>query len=309
MSSARSPQDAPLGAAELLLYVVTVLIFGTGWLPLRLQLGVVAPEVSGVWRFLVASAVMFAVLLITRGRIRFPWRDHLLFLAMGASLFSVNFVTFYHAGYYLPSGLLSVVFALAAVFIPLLSAVFFKVPLHPRVALGALAGVAGLALVFGPSIGAGEGAGGLGTGLMLSLVGTLSFSVGSLLSGVAARRGCPLASMNAWGFVYGCIIMAALAVARGEPFIVEWNVRYLGSLTYLVLAQTLVGFAAYLVLIRRIGPSRAGYTTVLFPLVALALSTVFEAFHWTLSAAAGIALVLAGALLVLLPRGRRPRAG
>ncbi|MFG1419963.1 DMT family transporter [Xanthobacter sp. V0B-10] len=307
MPPADAHRSAPLGPRDLLLYGITVLIFGSGWLPLRMQLGVVAPEVSLVWRFLLATLVMFALLAARRERLLFHWRDHLVFALLGATLFSLNFITFYHAGYHLPSGLLSVVFALAAVMIPLLGAAALRQPLHPRVVAGAAVGVAGLAMVFGPSLASGEGIQGAGEGLALSLAGTFCFSVGSLVSGVAGRRGYPLVSMTAWGFFYGFVMMLALALARGAPFTVDWSARYVGSLLYLVAAQTLSGFAVYFALIRRIGASRAGYATVLFPLVALALSTWFEAFHWTLMAALGIALILAGALLVLLPRRARAR--
>lgn len=308
MPASPSSQDTAFSPADGLLYVAAVLIFGTGWLPLKLQLGVVAPEVSGVWRFLAATLVMFALLAGSGGRVLFPPRDHLLFAAMGATLFCVNFVTFYYAGYHLPSGLMSVIFALSAVIIPFLSAALLGVPLRRRVLAGAAAGVAGVALVFGPAVMEGGGMTGAGLGLALALVGTLSFSLGSLFSSMAARRGLPLASMSAWGFLYGLLFLVLIALVRGSPFIVEWNARYLGSLAYLIVAQTLSGFAVYLLLIRRIGASRAGYGTVLFPLVALALSTWFEAFHWTFSAAAGIALVLAGALMVLMP-DRRPATG
>lgn len=302
MPQAHEPHPAPsFGPVDLLLYATTILIFGSGWLPLRMQLGVVAPEVSLVWRFLIATVVMFVVLAFRGERLMFHWRDHLVFALLGATLFSLNFITFYYAGYHLPSGLLSVVFALAAVMIPLIGAAVLHLPLHRRVIIGALVGVAGLALVFGPSLASGAGIHGAGVGLALSLAGTFCFSVGSLVSGVAGRRGYSLVSMTAWGFFYGLVIVLLMALARGVPFTVEWNARYVGSLLYLVAAQTLSGFAVYFALIRRIGASRAGYVTVLFPLVALALSTWFEAFHWTISAAAGIALILTGALLVLLP--------
>ncbi|WP_454916855.1 DMT family transporter [Xanthobacter sediminis] len=295
-------QSSPFGVMDLLLYAATVVIFGSGWLPLRMQLGVVAPEVSLVWRFLFATIVMFIVLAVRRERLLFHWRDHVIFAVLGATLFSLNFITFYYAGYHLPSGLLSVVFALAAVMIPFIGAAALRLPLHRQVVAGAVVGVIGLGLVFGPSLASGEGIKGAGEGLVLSLIGTFCFSVGSLMSGVAARRGYPIVSMTAWGFFYGFAVVLLMALVRGAPFMVEWNTRYLGSLLYLVAAQTLSGFLCYLILIRRIGASRAGYVTVLFPLVALALSTWFEAFHWTISAALGIALILAGALLVLLPR-------
>ncbi|MGQ3671094.1 DMT family transporter [Xanthobacter sp. TB0136] len=297
-----SINDKPLNGFDYLLYAANILIFGSGWLPMRLQLGTVAPEVSVLWRFLAATIVIFLFLAFRQERFMFRWRDHLLFAGMGATLFSLNFLSFYYAGYYLSSGLTAVVFALAAIVIPALSAVFLKVPVHPRLIMGAVAGIGGIALVFGPALAGADRVPHIGTGLLLSLFGMLCFSCGSLLSGVAARRGLPLLSMTAWGFFYGLIIIGAIVLARGEPLIVEWSPRYLGTLFYLIFIQTLLGFAIYLLLVRRIGTSRAGYGTVLFPLVALAMSTLFEGYQWTLTAGAGVALVLTGALLVLMPR-------
>lgn len=303
-------REAPLTPTDGLLYAACVLIFGTGWLPLKMQLGLVAPEVSGVWRFLLASAIMFCVLLARGERMVFPVRDHVLFAALGTCLFSLNFVTFYYAGYYLPSGLMSVVFSLAAILIPLLSAAFLRTQLKANILVGAVAGILGIVLIFGPSVIAAEadatGASGarMATGLVLAIGGTVCFAVGSIISGVAGRRGLPLLPMTGYALLYGLVVCLAIALVRGQPFLVDWSARYLGSLAYLVAGPTLSGFATYLLLVRRIGANRAGYCTVLYPLVALAISTVFEDFHWTLSAALGIALVLAGNVLVLRRGGR-----
>lgn len=291
--------DGPLGPRDLALYAVCILIFGTGWLPLKLQLGVVAPEVSGLWRFLIAGAAMLAYTLATGARLAFGWRDHLLFAGLGATLFSINFLSFYYAGYHMPSGLMSVIFSLSAVLIPLFSALFLGVRLRRQILGGAIAGVLGLVLVFGPSVADGRGMDGAGVGLLLGLMGTISFSLGSLLTGVAGRRGYSIASLTTWGFAYGCVVFLTVSLVHGVPFIVDWSPRYLGSLACLVVVQTLAGFAVYSQLIHRIGANRAGYGTVVFPLVALALSTVFEDYHWTLTAAAGVALVLVGVLMVL----------
>lgn len=302
-------QDAPLGWRDYLLYAANILIFGSGWLPMRLQLGVVAPEVSVFWRFLAATTVIFIFLFIRKGRFFFRWRDHLLFAGMGTTLFSLNFLAFYYAGYHLPSGLTAVVFALAAIVIPTFAAVFLKMPVHPRLVMGAAAGICGIALVFGPAVMGAERVPEVGRGLLLSLAGMLCFSCGSLLSGVAGRRKLPLASMTAWGFFYGLLVMGAIVVLRGQPLVLEWSPRYLGTLLYLIFIQTLAGFAIYLLLVRRIGASRAGYGTVMFPLVALAMSTFFEGYHWTMMAGAGVVFVLAGALMVLAPRPALAGAG
>ncbi|MEP9350702.1 DMT family transporter [Xanthobacter sp. KR7-225] len=309
------PRDAPLGSTDWMLYVASVVIFGSGWLPMRLQLGEVAPEVSAFWRFAFATPVVFAVVLATGARLAFGLRDHVLFLGLGASLFSCNFLSFYYAGYHLPSGLMSVVFSLVAIIIPLMSALFLGAPLRRGLLFGAALGVAGTALVFGPSViaamsggtGGAEAKAHMGVGLVLALVGTCCFSIGSILSGVAGRRGLPLLSMTAFSFAYGLAVLGIAALAGGKPFLIETSARYLGSLAFLVVGPTLSGFGIYLALVRRIGASRAGYGTVLYPLIALALSTFFEDFHWTVSAALGIALVLVGNMLVLrAPAPARP---
>lgn len=49
------------------------------------------------------------------------------------------------------------------------------------------------------------------------------------------------------------------------------------------------------------------YCMVLFPIVALALSTVFENYRWTTEAVAGVSLVLAGNLLVIVPKEKLQR--
>ena len=59
----------------------------------------------------------------------------------------------------------------------------------------------------------------------------------------------------------------------------------------------MIGFTAYLMLVGRIGPERAAYCTVLFPIVALAVSTVFEGYQWTALAVVGLVLVVAGNLV------------
>lgn len=308
MPPASSPADRPFGPRDLVLYIITILIFGSGWLPMKLQLGAVAPEVSATWRFLAGLLVMLAVVLATGGRLLFHARDHLLFAGLGATLFSLNFLSFYYAGYHLPSGLISVMFSLSAVLIPLFSAVLLGVPLRRRVLIGAAVGVAGLGLVFGPSIADGQGIRGVWEGLGLAFSGTICFALGTLLSGVAGRRGYPVSSMTFWGFFYGFLILLTVSLARGQTFALEWTPRYLGSLAVLVVVQTLLGFAVFMQLVRRIGASRAGYGTVIYPLVALALSTVFEGYHWTLAAACGIALVLAGNLMVLRQPAATPPA-
>ncbi|MFL4986942.1 MAG: DMT family transporter [Microvirga sp.] len=287
-----------LAPADLGLYAVTVFVWGTSWIALKGQLGEVSPEVSTLWRFLIAAPLMWLWALARGDALAYPAADHRRFAAAGALMFSSNFVLFLYGGQYLPSGLLAVVFSLVSILNLLLGAAFLGQPIMPRVALGGVIGAAGIALLYSPQIAGGFERGAL-LGLAFCLAGTLSFCAGNLVSTAIQRRGVPLLAATAWGMTYGVVALAAIVLVRGQPLIVEWTPRYLGATLYLALFASVVAFASYLTLLRRIGAARAGYATVLFPIVALAVSTLVEGYRWTLAAILGAALALAGNVLVL----------
>ncbi|MFL4974917.1 MAG: DMT family transporter [Microvirga sp.] len=287
-----------LAPADLGLYAVTVFVWGTSWIALKGQLGEVSPEVSTLWRFLLAAPLMWLWALARGDALAYPAADHRRFAAAGALMFSSNFVLFLYGGQYLPSGLLAVVFSLVSILNLLLGAAFLGQPIVPRVAVGGMLGAAGIALLYSPQIAGGFERGAL-LGLAFCLAGTLSFCAGNLVSTAIQRRGVPLLAATAWGMTYGVATLAAIVLVRGQPLIVEWTPRYLGATVYLALFASVVAFASYLTLLRRIGAARAGYATVLFPIVALAVSTLVEGYRWTLAAILGAALALAGNVLVL----------
>ena len=99
-------------------------------------------------------------------------------------------------------------------------------------------------------------------------------------------------------------LIAFYCLFSGIPFTMEWNTRYIGSLMYLVIPGSVIGFTAYLTLVGRMGPERAAYCTVLFPVVALNVSAFAEGYQWTAPALMGLVLVMLGNVLVF----RKPRA-
>ncbi len=293
------PRAAGLSAADLGLYGTTVFVWGTSWIALRAQLGVVAPEVSLLWRFGLAALLMLAIVAWRREPMRFPAADHVRFAGTGLLIFSTNFTLFYYGGREIPSGLLAVVFSLASVINLGLGALLLGQRVEPRVAVGGAVGFAGIGLLFWPQIaGSGFDPGAL-AGLGLCVAGTVCFCLGNIVSALVQRRGVPVLAATAWGMIYGTGVLALYTLAGGHPLTVEWTLPYLGSLVYLSVAASVVAFLCYLTLLRRIGPARAGYATVLFPVVALAVSTVLEGYRWTPLAIAGAACALLGNLLVL----------
>lgn len=287
---------------DILLYAVTVAVWGSSWLAVKYQLGVVAPEASILYRFALAVLMLFAFCILTRRRLRFPLAAHAWMALQGGLLFCVNYILIYLGTQYLTSGLVAVVFSTMVVMNIFLGAALFGQPVRPRVLWGALLGLPGIGLVFWPEI-AGFAIGRAGSlGLALTFLGTLSASLGMLTSGLNQRRGLPVIEANAFGMLYGTIFTGLYCVVAGIPLGFDPSPLYWGSLLFLALFATVIGFWSYLTLLGRIGADRAGYASVLFPIVALALSTLFEGFRWTPAAAIGIALVLVGNGLVLSRR-------
>ncbi len=281
-----------------ILYTITVFIWGSTWLAISYQLGDTPVVVSVGWRFGLASIVLFTILIFRNALPKLSIENHKTAALLGLCLFSNNFLCFYAATQYLPSGLNAVVFSLA----PILNALNLWIleKNHPSGPFlqGALMGFIGVVLLFVSQF--------LGTemdwtillGLLLSFLGTCLFSVGNMVSARAQKNKMPLLPTTAWAMGYGSVYLFVIALMFGLPLGITMTPMYLSALAYLAIIGSVIGFNTYLALVGRIGAAKAAYCTVLFPLVALSLSTLFESYEWTWLSALGVTLVLAGNLRV-----------
>jgi drug/metabolite transporter (DMT)-like permease len=290
-----------------LLYSGTVLIWGSTWLAIKYQLGLVAPEVSIAYRFLVAAIILAGYCLARKKPMRYSLREHLGMAQLGLFLFSANYFVFYLATYNLTTGLIAVVFSGIVVTNIIFGAIFLKNPIRPRVALGAVFGICGLTIVFWQEILAFDLSNDGTRGLLLSIAGTILASLGNMTSAANQRRGLPVLQANTFGMSYGAAFMFLFALIGGQTFAFDASPLYVGSLLYLALFGSVFAFGFYLTLLGRIGADKAAYATVLFPVIALGLSTVFEGYLWSGEAVAGMILVILGNVLVL-SRSRRQMA-
>jgi drug/metabolite transporter (DMT)-like permease len=289
------------GGMNALLYVLVVLIWGTTWIALKWQLGPVPIALSIAYRFGLAALLLFAwaawrrQLVVPRGK-ALGW-----VLAQGLCLFCLNFVCFLNASQTVASGLVAVVFSSAALWNALLARVVHGRAIAPQVLGGGALGLAGLVLLFWPEIRGGHAT---LAGLAWALGGTLCFSTGNLLSAALQKEGLKPVQTNAWGMAVGTTVLLGYALLAGVPFAFDASPRYVGALLYLAIPGSVIGFTAYLTLVGRLGPERAAYSTVLFPVVALNVSAWVEGYVWTAPALAGLVLVMAGNVLVF----RKPAA-
>ena len=281
------------------LYVVTVLIWGSTWLAIEFQLGVVEPEVSIVYRYALAALVLFLWCKIKRLPLTFKVKDHLWFVLLGLFLFCLNYILAYRAQVYITSALAAIAFSMMLWINIILSRLMFGTRAGGRVLLGALLGIIGILVLFAPQIEVVSLSDGVFFGSALALMGALMASIGNMVSQASQRRSLPVLQGNAWSMFYGAVITAIIAVASGHEFTFDATFTYISSLVYLAIFGSVVAFGAYLTLLGRIGAHKAGYATVMFPVVALALSIAFEGLQADLAIVTGTSLVLLGNLLVL----------
>lgn len=299
LPQAVSPGDRRFGAFDAALYAITVFAWSTSWIAMKVQVEHVAPEVSLLWRFAISAVAMWIWAALRRERMRFPASDHLRFAGLGFFIFSMNFTLFYHGARGLPSGLLSVVFSLASVINLLMGFVVFRQKISGRVLFGGLLGFVGVAAMFWPKLAGADFDTAAAIGLGLCILGTTFFCTGNMLSSAVQRRGVSVVAATAWGMTWACGFLTIAALGLGRTFEFDTSLPYVVSLLWLSVISSVAAFWAYLTLLGRIGAARAGYATVMFPVFALAISTVVENYHWTWPAILGLALVLAGNLFVL----------
>ncbi|WP_317179051.1 DMT family transporter [Lelliottia amnigena] len=281
-----------------LLYGLVVLIWGTTWIAIFLQQGPVAAPVSIFWRFAVASATIMIVLLAL-GRLRkMVLRDHLFCMVQGCCVFCFNFWCFYTAAAYINTGLESVIFSMAVLYNAINSFIFFGQRPPARFGIAAVLGMLGIITLFWDDLLASGWSQELLLGIGLSALGTYGFSLGNMISLRHQRNGLETMTTNAWAMTYGTLVMGAIALIRGDNFTPEWTVCYMGALLYLAIFGSVIAFGAYFTLVGRIGAGKAAYSTLLFPLVALSISTIYEGYVWHMNGIAGIVLILTGNMVM-----------
>jgi len=302
-ASSTTPPGRP-GASSLLLFAIPTFIWGTTWLVIKFQLGVVEPEVSVAWRFALASALLLGWCGLRGTTLRHGLREHLGFAALGSMLFGLNYVLVYRAEATLTSGLVAVLFAFMVFWNLLGARLFYGTPAPAAVLVGAVLGVSGVGLLFWPEVSSLRGDTGLLTGVAYTVAGTLVASGGNLFSQRVFGRGVAVVPGTAFAMGYAALLVMGWCAVRGVPFAFDARAPYVLSLLYLAVFGSVVAFVSYLTLLQRIGAGRAGYSTAVIPVVAMLASTLFERYRWTVPAVAGMVLVLAGTVLVLRAKER-----
>jgi drug/metabolite transporter (DMT)-like permease len=285
-------------------FAIFTAIWGSTWIVIRGQISGVPPTWSVTYRFAIAAVAMAGVAAWKGQSLRLGKTGIAPAVFLGIMQFCVNLDAVYLAERHITSGVVATVFALLMIPSSLLAWAFLGQRPTARFAWSSLVAVAGVSLLFIHELHEHAAAPGqVLVGIGLTLVGMLGASAATVMQARPEVRRLPLLALLAWSMAAGTIIDAAIAFALSGPPVVASNPGYWAGLLYLALAGTVLTFSLYYPVVRKIGPGRAAYSSVIVPIIAMGLSTLFENYRWTPLAIAGAVLALGG-MAGALSRGK-----
>ena len=287
---------------QLLFFIIPCVIWGSTWFAIKFQLGQVDPLVSVVYRFLIAGLLLMAYSAVRQLNLRYTVQEHLLMMLQGVILFGFNYWLVYLAEEDLASGVVAIIFSFSIFTNIFFNYLLLKGKVRKEVVAGAILGIAGTMLIFSHELQNAEQMA-LGYKALIFCLGSIVLaSLGSILSKYNQTRKLPVIQTNAFSMTYGSLAMMAMVPLSGKSFSFEVTFPYIASLLYLSLFGSIIAFTLYLKLVGEIGPDRAGYTTLVAPVIALVISSFFENYQWGMVAAFGVLLLFAGNILALKMR-------
>ena len=177
--------------------------------------------------------------------------------------------------------------------------IWFKTRISRQVYFGGGLGLIGIVTLFWPQVSNVHFGDSTLLGLGLCAIGVMFASTGNMISIKNQKNNIPVLPATAWGMFYGALFMLVLALIQGQEFTFSYTFSYISSLLYLSIFGSVIAFGCYLTLLARIGAHKASYATIMFPAVAVVISSFVEGFIWDIYTFSGLALLLAGNLVVL----------
>lgn len=284
-------------------FITFTLIWGSTWIVIKDQLGVVPAPWSIAYRFLIAAAAMALWARLKHGSLALPRDVWPIALGMGVLQFSLNFNGVYAAEHFITSGLVATLFGLLLIPNSLIGwAMLGLKPTRPFV-IGSAIAVAGMACLFAVEFRKAEvDDAGLLTGIAWTLIAVVAAAFANNIGATERAHKVPLLNLLAWAMGIGAVVNTAVALVLAGPPVIDPRPGYWIGLVYLALFASVLCFALYLPVVRKIGPGKAAYSSALVPIVAMALSTLFEGYRWSPLAALGAALAIGGMVVALTAR-------
>jgi drug/metabolite transporter (DMT)-like permease len=281
-------------------FIIFTAIWGSTWIVIRGQLGTVPPQWSVTYRFIVAAIAMAAVAIYKGESLKIGGRGLIAAAFLGFAQFCVNFNAVYLAERHITSGVVATVFALLLIPASLMGWAFLGHKPSRRFAWSSLVAVAGIVLLFIHEIGEHPAdRRQIAAGIGLTLVGMLGASLANVAQARPEIRRFPLFALLAWSMGAGALIDGLIALAMTGLPVFDPRPSYWAGVFYLALFASVLTFSLYYPVVRRIGPAKASYSSVIVPIIAMGFSTWLEDYRWTGLTVAGALLALGGMVAAL----------
>jgi len=290
---------------NLVLFISTLICWSPTWYLIKFQFGVVDPLISIFYRFFIASIIVFIFLILSNKKMSFNLHQHLSFLLLGVTLFSLNYIFFYLANTYLISGIVTIAFSTILIMNILGERIYFKIKSSKETLFAAGFGIVGILIIFGNELLNFKLEDKTHIGIVLSFIATFWASTGNLVHQKNSKDKIPFIQSIAYGMLYGSIFTLIVAKFRGAEIIFDNSISYILSFLYLSIIGSVVAFYLYLKLLDNIGSARAGYIGVIMPIIALIISTIFEGLQWTNNLIIGLPVLIFGCVLILNQKSKK----
>lgn len=291
---------------NLVLFICTLICWSPTWYLIKFQFGVVDPLISIFYRFFIASIIVFIFLILSKKKMSFNLHQHLSFLLLGVTLFSLNYIFFYLANTYLISGIVTIAFSTILIMNILGERIYFKIKSSKETLFAAGFGIVGILIIFGNELLNFKLEDKTHIGIILSFIATFWASTGNLIHQKNSKDKIPFVQSIAYGMLYGSIFTLIVAKFRGAELLFDDSFSYISSLLYLSIIGSVLAFYLYLKLLESIGSARAGYIGVIMPIIALIISTIFEGLQWTNNLIFGLPVLIFGCVLILKQKTEKP---
>ena len=282
------------------------LLWGSTYLGIKYSIATIPPLLMGSVRFLVAGAILYAVAARTgdTGNDRLGGRQWLAAFVIGAALLVGGNGGVILAEQYVPTGVAALLVATAPLWMAVIDRVIFGRRLPPLVIVGLAIGFGGVAFLIGS-----PGPGRINLfGAALALAAPLCWASGSVFTRHVRLPVRPLvvASME---MLCAGVLFAVASVVTGElgrlhPF----STTSLVALAYLIVFGSLVGFSAYVWLLRSAPLSLVSTYAYVNPVVAVILGTIFLSERLSPRTVIAGGIIIAAVALIVVARNRAAAA-
>ena len=269
-------------------------MWGSTWIAITYQLGETHVMVSVALRFAIAAFIIGCICAYRNISLRIDIAQHKWFFLAGVFLYTLDYSFLYAAQEHMISALLAVLSSSVIYFNVVLRRVVLGIPMRIEVVLGATIGLLGIIMIFLPEFEAFSLQQGIVVGLMFATVSFLSAACGNITCERILSGGVRVLQLNFWSMTYGVIVTSVVALLSGASFSLPSTVSYYASMLYLSVFGSVIAFGAYMRLVKQIGSDKSAYVVLVYPIVALVISTFFEGYRWTTIAVLGVIIVLIG---------------